>query len=102
MLDGNTIVIDDWDPINQKVMSLSAYSNDGLDHKNFNAKLWRHTKYNMMIYLKAVKNIPRGAEIYVAYGAKFWCSEKFSFHVHLKAIKAYCRRRMWTASKTQI
>ena len=43
----------------------------------------------MRMYLKAIKKIPRGAQIYVAYGAKYWCSDKFSFHVHLKAIKAY-------------
>ena len=33
--------------------------------------------------------IPKGAQIYVAYGAKYWCMDTFSFHVHLKAIRAY-------------
>ena len=43
----------------------------------------------MRMYLNAIKTIPRGAQIYVAYEAKYWCSDKFSFHVHFKAIKAY-------------
>ena len=89
MPDGTTLVIDAWDPITQTVMSLAAYSNDALDPEKYNAKWWRDTKDNMRMYLKATKKIPRGAQIFVAYGAKYWCSDKFSFHVHLKAIKAY-------------
>ena len=47
------------------------------------------TKQNMRLYLRALKKIPKGDKIYVAYGAKYWCTNKFPFHVHLKAIRAY-------------
>ena len=43
----------------------------------------------MRLYLRALKTIPKGAQIYVAYGATHWCTDKFSFRVHLKAIRAY-------------
>ena len=87
--DGNTTAIDAWDPIRQTVMSLAAYSNYALDAEKSNAKCWSDTKDNMRMYRKAIKKMPRGAQICVAYGAKCWCSDKFSFHVQLKAIKAY-------------
>ena len=82
-------MIDAWDPVTKTVMSLAAYTNDSLDPEKYNARWWRDTKDNMRLYLRALKKIPKGAQIYVAYGAKYWCTDKFSFHVHLKAIRAY-------------
>ena len=70
MPDGSTIVIYAWDPITQTAMSLAAYSNDALDLERYNAKWWRDTKGNMRMYIKAIKKIHRGAQIYVAYGVK--------------------------------
>ena len=82
---GRTIVIDAWDPVIKTVMSLAAHANDALHPEKYNVRLWRDTKDNMKIYLKAIKKIPHGAQIY----AKYWCSDKFSVNVHLKDIKAY-------------
>ena len=43
----------------------------------------------MQLYLWALKKLPKGAHVYVAYGAMYWCTNKFSFNVYLEAIRAY-------------